>query len=364
MSTTSQGTVDQLGLSDILTAGADAGPKVSVYVPTDPTGADGDIARRTLDACLKDAEKQLLATDVTPADVDALLSPLRESVADPLFWREQSRGLALFAGGGLHRVVRVPVEVAGSVTVGPVFHLLPLAADIEGFGRCYILALADNGVRLYESARNSIRELPLGSIPARLDDVVEAPDHELQGRSTGQDTVAFHGHGGPGDDADVLTEEFLRKVADGVEQELGTARSMPLVLACVAEHLPVFRRVCSYPALVDEAIPGNPEHTDPGELRSAAWAIITRQRDARDARARENALTEVHQGRGTTDPAEAAVIAGEGRVDTLLVPRDAVPDDEVVTTALDRALADTLRHGGRLRTLTGTGEDVIATFRG
>jgi hypothetical protein len=58
------------------------------------------------------------------------------------------------------------------------------------------------------------------------------------------------------------------------------------------------------------------------------------------------------------------VVAGEGRVDTLLVPRDAVPDDEVVTTALDRALADTLRHGGRLRTLTGIGEDVIATFRG
>ena len=47
MSTTSQGTVDQLGLSDILTAGAEAGPKVSVYVPTDPTGADGDIAPST-----------------------------------------------------------------------------------------------------------------------------------------------------------------------------------------------------------------------------------------------------------------------------------------------------------------------------
>jgi hypothetical protein len=46
------------------------------------------------------------------------------------------------------------------------------------------------------------------------------------------------------------------------------------------------------------------------------------------------------------------------------VPRDAVPDDEVVTTALDGALADTLRHGGRLRTLADADEEVIATFRG
>ena len=72
----------------------------------------------------------------------------------------------------------------------------------------------------------------------------------------------------------------------------------------------------------------------------------------------------MHRGRGTTDPAEAAVVAGEGRVDTLLVPRDGSSDDGVVTTALDRALADTLRHGGQLRTLADTGEDVIATFRG
>ena len=352
-----QGTVDSLDLSDILTADTTDGPKVTLYLPSDPTGAESDVVRRTFNALVKQAADSL-GSDTS------ILDPVRTEIDGPLFWREQSRGLAVFASRSFHRVIRIPVEVDESATVGLSFHLLPLAPLIEGSGSCYILALAKNSVRLFDATRNSIRELPLGSIPASYDDVIEeVPERQIQGRSTGRDSVAFHGHGGAADNAGMLTEEFLREVGQGVERELGTARSQPLVLATVEEHLPVFRKVCGYPVIVDEVIPGNPEHSAPGDLRSAAWRIITARRDAAEPALRENALTEVSAERGSTTLAEIVSAADEGRVDTLYLPRDRGSVSDVAFA--DRALASTLAKGGSVRTLSSGegGDGVIATYR-
>jgi hypothetical protein len=352
-----QGTVDSLDLSEILAADTTDGPKVTLYLPSDPTGADSDLVRRTFNALVKQAAGSL-GTDAS------ILDPVRAEVEDPLFWREQSRGLAVFASRGFHRIIRIPVEVAESATVGLSFHLLPLAPMIEGSGNCYILALAKNSVRLFDATRNSIQELPLGSIPASYDDVIEdIPERQIQGRSTGRDSVAFHGHGGSADNSGMLTEEFLREVGQGIERELGTARSQPLVLASVEEHLPVFRKVCGYPAVVDEVIPGNPEHSTSGDLRSAAWRIITARRDAAEPALRDKALTEVSAGRGSTTLAEIVCAADEGRVDTLYLPRD--PGSVSDAAFADRALAGTLAKGGNVRTLSSGegGDGVIATYR-
>jgi hypothetical protein len=38
----------------------------------------------------------------------------------------------------------------------------------------------------------------------------------------------------------------------------------------------MFREVCPYPVIHDEAIAGNPDHTDPDELRSADAVAVFR----------------------------------------------------------------------------------------
>ena len=367
MTTDPQGTVDPLDFDAVVEADADPGPKVTFYVPTEVTTTAGGHAAATLTAQLKTAQKGLEEAGLITADAEAALAGARELTTDSPYWRRQSRGLVVFAAPGFHRAVRLPIDVAESVTVGDRFHVRPLVPVLESAGRAYVLAVSKKSVRLYEATRNAIERLPQGRIPETFEDVVdELPEAQLQSRPSGGGRAAFHGHGGSDETDTMLTRKFLRAVGEAVARELGTARSQPLVLAAVAEHLPVFRDVCPYPVIHDEAIAGNPDHTDPDELRSAAWRLLRARATQQEAEEAERAQTQAHNGRGSFDLAEIAASAVEGRVETLYLPRDpqrlSAPDASALA---DAAILDTVRAGGTVRTW-GEWErsaDAVAVFR-
>lgn len=362
-----QGQVDALDFSEVYQAGTKPGPKVTCYVPTEVASTQTAQSGTALNNLLKSARTQLLATGVSDSDADSILAPAAELVPDTTYWRLQSRGFAAFAAPGFFQAVRVPVEVAESVTVGERFHLLPLADVLAVGGRCYILALTKNSVRLFDAGRNTIEELSLGSIPSSFDDVIgELPEAELQGRSVGRGRLAYHGQSDNTDTEQQLTERFIAAVGKGVGAELGTARSQPLVLAAVAEYLAVFRESCPYPVIHDQVIAGSPERTNPDRLRSAAWRLL-RDRAVKEENAeRERAMNQVHAGRGAIDIAEIARAAADGKIHTLYLPRDAsrltTPDAPQLA---DQAILHTVRFSGTLRTLDEWhgDEEAIATFR-
>lgn len=82
MTTTPQGHVESLDLSDVIDAATaeQPGPFVTIHLPSDPTGATIDVVRRTFDAQLKDAAAQLSANGASDAEVAAILDPVREDV--------------------------------------------------------------------------------------------------------------------------------------------------------------------------------------------------------------------------------------------------------------------------------------------
>lgn len=367
MTTRTQGTVDRLDLPDVLAADRRDGPKVTLYLPTPETGPQASLAASTFKAQVKDATARLIEAGLSPADADSVLAPASDLVDDTTWWREQSRSLVVFAAPGYHRAFRIPVEVPASVTVGSIFHLLPLARLLDSKGRCYILAVSKNQVRLFDATRNTIDELPLGAVPARFDEVVEEiPEKQLQAHTTGSGDVGYHGHGSANDTDRMLTEEFLRAVGDGIGSELGTARSQPLVLASVAEYLPVFRDACPYPVIHPAVIAGNHDHTLPDQLRSDAWSLLEDGTADREESEREQALSQAHNGRGSFDVAEIARAAAEGRVDTLYLPADeSLLVSPGALDLVDRALADTVRSGGtvRLPLAWPADQEALATFR-
>lgn len=367
MNANSQGTVDPLDFTAVFEAGADSGPKVTFTVPTDVSGTRADIAGGILANQVKQATARLGESGLSAAKAHDLLAPAAELAEDSSYWREQSRGLVIFIAPGFHQATRIPIEVPESVTVADRFHLLPLVPVLESGGKCYILALAKNAVRLFDATRNGIEQLPLGEIPASFDDVIgELPEKSLQFRSVGGGDVAFHGQGSSSDTETMLTEKFIHAVGKAVGVELGTARSQPLVLASVAEYLPVFRKACPYPAIHDQVIAGNPEHTHADQLRSDAWRLLGDSVARAEAAERDHALSLVHAGKGSIDLAETAQAASEGRVDTIYLPRD---DHRLVTpdapALADRAILDAVRASGAVRTLGDWpgGEEVIAVFR-
>lgn len=367
MTANSQGTIDSLDFDIVFEHDTQPGPKVTFYIATDPTGMQADKSATTLKSQLKQAFSALTEAGMSESDVATLLDPVAQILPDQPYWKAQSRGLVIFAAQGFHHAVRIPLEVEESVVVAGHFHVIPLVPILASQGKCYIVALAKNSVRLFDATRNSIEELPLGEIPASFDDVVgETPDQSLQFRQVGGGDIAYHGQGGASDSEPVLTEKFIHAVGKAVGTELGTARSQPLVLASVAEYLPIFRDACPYPAIHGEAIAGNPENTLPDELRSAAWKLLNEGRVERDNAEWERALSLVHNGKGSLDLVEIARAAEEGRIEALYLPHgEQRLDSDTDFQLADRALIGTIHASGAVRTLSDwNGEHAaMAVFR-
>lgn len=366
MAVRSQGVVDPLDFSEVLAADGIADPKLTLGLPTGVTNEKNERSALTLKNLVRQARVQLLQHDLSAAAADEILAPATALVSNLPYWRMQSRGLVVFAAPGFYKAVRVPIELQESVSISEQFNLLPLAPVLASDRKCYVLSLSKNAVRLFDSTRNTIEELPLENVPGSFDEVIdELPEKRLDVRAgVGGPGNAPIAHGSDADPQQVLLERYIRAVGQAIGKRLGTARSQPLVLAAVAEYLPIFQAACPYPAVFDGVIAGNPEQKQADELRSAAWRLLGKREAANEAADRDRARSIVHNGRGSFDLEEIAAAAAQGRVETLFLPRD----DRQITAPearelANRALIGTLRTSGTLRTLDSIEGDAIAVYR-
>lgn len=366
MERNSQGTVDSLDFSSVLEQQEIHGMKATFIVPTDVTGQTSDVSILTLKNQLRDAKRRIMEQGQREATANEWLVPVAELVESAPYWRQQSRSLVVFVAEGFMRSVRVPVELSNRLTIGESFNLLPLAPVLASDRKLYVLALAKNSVRLFDSTRNVIEELSLQTIPESFDEVVdELPERVIDIRpgSAGTEGTASH-HGPDGDIDRMLLERFIRVVGHEVGVRLGTARSQQLVLAAVAEYHPIFASACPYPAIFSQVIAGNHEHTQPDDLRSAAWQLVNAHETAQEAEEEDAARSAVHAGKGSIELAEIAAAAEIGRVDTLFLPRDDTEiSGETDRELANRALLGTLHGSGTLRTLGTIQTPGLATFR-
>jgi hypothetical protein len=91
------------------------------------------------------------------------------------------------------------------------------------------------------------------------------------------------------------------------------------VLAGVEYLFPLYKEANSYPHLVEEGIPGNPEEQSLEELHAQAWPLV----QPFFMQAQEKATAQYGQlagtGQATADVKEAVLAAHHGRVDVLFV---------------------------------------------
>jgi hypothetical protein len=366
-------------------------PCVSLYLPTHRRGKEIQQDPARLDALLRRAEGGLRELELADEAVAEILDPIRELAADLTFWRFQADGLVLFAAPRLFRYYRLPVGFAERVAVGDRFAVKPLVPLLDGGGRFHVLALSLKEVRLLEADRWSVRRLALGPVPASMDDALgyaqyysglgmhSASQHAIHG----QPGVVYHGHGDA--DEDRVEEDlrhYFQRVARALDERLPD-REAPLVLAAVAEHLPLYREAAHDPRLVEEAVTGNPELTSDDELRLAAWPLV----EPRLAEARLRALERYAElggtGRAAAGVDPVVVAADRGLIESLFLDPQAEswgtyePDLGRVLLHEERepgdaelfelAVARTLETGGDVFALTpgglGEGVEVAAVLR-
>ncbi len=296
------------------------GPCVSIFLPTHRTGTETQQDPIRLKNLLGEAREDLLANGLRSTEVDQILEPARELLADEVFWRYQSDGLAVFLSRNDFRSYRLPLRFEELAVVAGRYHVKPVLPLLTGDGEFYVLALSQNEVRLLRATRHSIGEVELQNVPGSLAAALNHEDTEKQlqfhtGTSGGRDARAavFHGHEVDLKDA-IL--RYFRQIDRGVREVLAESRAL-LVLVGVGYLLPIYREASTYPQLVKEGVTGNPEGLSEEEVHREAWAVVR----PHFLKARREAVARYEQLAGTgqtsVDLREVVPAAYYGRVDVL-----------------------------------------------
>lgn len=297
---------------------------VSLFMPTHRAGRETEQDPIRFKNLLREAEERLLAKGLRSPDVREMLEPAQRLLQEPLFWRNQSHGLAIFLTAEEFHSYRLPLPFEELVMISPCFHVKPLLPFFSGDGHFYILALSQNQVRLLEGTRHTVDEIDLESMPTSMAEALqyERFDKQLQSRTgtspgTRGGSAMFHGH----DISEEAKDKILRwfhRIDDELPNLLIGGES-PIVLAGVEYLFPLYKQANTYPHLLDQGISGNPEELKPEELHTRAWTLV----QPFFMQAQEKAAAQYSQlagtGQTTVDVKEAVLAAHHGRVDVLFV---------------------------------------------
>jgi hypothetical protein len=275
-------------------------------------------------------------------------------------------GLAVLRSPDELHVYRLQRTVPELALVDDSFHTKPLLRIQQSADRFQVLALRADAVELYEGNRDALYKVDLApEVPATAADMpgMEGADAERENRIYGapsRDGITRHGTHMADEVRSKDTERYFRAVDRAIEKCYSRPMRLPLLLAALPEHQPVFRRVTANPFLRAAAIDVHPADLALDELRQRAWQAILPE-----YRARLGALISAFRaaeakGNGSANLVDAAHAAFEGRVATLLIDADRtiLGRIEAATGAIETADAGTPGVGDLL---DDVGEKVLRT---
>jgi hypothetical protein len=231
---------------------------------------------------LREAEEKLVSLKMRGTIARDLLSPASCLLDRPDFWPKNEHGLAIYICPGFDLILRLPIDVEETVIVNERFDIKPLLPLLED-KLFYVLAIAQNDVRLLECTPHSCRkvELPV-DVPNSIFDAIKPGDgHELQtvrhaGPSTNPFGMAGSYHGQMTDIQKKEAEDrmyYYRQVDDGVRRVVKDPNAL-LVLAGAESTVPFYRQASDYRHLVDASIHGNPERVSNDALHDKAMELL------------------------------------------------------------------------------------------
>jgi Bacterial archaeo-eukaryotic release factor family 11 len=308
---------------------------VSLYLPTSHLGDNAKLNRTAFKDIAKEALSQLkeagadkkkiavfegqfehLAGPEHDVQDEGKIRKLQRAKPNPIesFWHYQGNGLAVLATVGKMRMFRLPDRPKPLAEVADRFHLTPLIRAMTSPHDVFVLALAEESVRLVHAFVNFPPErLQVPNLPSNAEEATRRPSFHV--RAPRRRLQNLEGE-------KLLLHQYVRKVEHAISSVLA-GRNAPLVLAAEEPLASMFRSVNTHPRLADEMIEGNPGLTTDAELEDAAIPILDRLY-SRELKAVIALYDELKPRRATTDVSYAAHAATAGAVEQLLVDLDAV----------------------------------------
>ena len=321
--------IDRVTIDDLRQLGAlqDA-VCMSFYLPLYVSSEGGSQDAVRLRNCLDQAEELLAATGMQRHEAEQLTVRARTLPEDLAFWDHRGDGLAVFLTSSLFQAYRLPYQFKESLTIGPRMNVKPLFGVADRGESFYLLTLSENHVRLFDVRRWQIDEVHVKDLSQDMRSALNYTYidqckqlHSGRKGGSGREAAVFHGQGGA---PDVATDELAKfsELVNGIIRPVLRNSHTPLLLAGVERIVPIFRRHCSYPHVVDEQLTGNFDRATHGQLHEHSWEAMRSFFDKN----RQHALARLRQAMGTgsasADPAEVTSSAVTGRVEILFADSD------------------------------------------
>ncbi|MEM8831238.1 MAG: hypothetical protein AAGE96_18045 [Cyanobacteria bacterium P01_G01_bin.19] len=314
--------MNQLSKSEIQAlANYSGSPCISIYMPAEKAGAETRKNSIRFKNLISTAESKISVFDDN-SKLRASLDDAKSYIDNYEFWQHQQSGLAFFINEEEIKYYCLDSDFLELAIASDRFYLQPLLSVVSNNTKFYLLALAQNEVRLFLGDRNSLKLVDLPeSIPASLAEALKYDDPEKQTQyhsgDSGQ-TPIYHGQGvGTNDNKDEI-KRFFQQIDSGIKSAFAE-EDTPLILAGVEYLLPIYHEINSYSNLHEMGITGNPEHVSEQDLHQQAWKIIQPEFVARERKAIDqyNQLAETQE--ASNKLTEIVTAAAKGQIDTLFI---------------------------------------------
>lgn len=342
---------------------------VSLYLPMQILGPETRQNPIILKNLLRQARDQLARLDVSETEAERLLSPAVDLIEDHYFWQHQAPGLALYLSDAGMQAIKLPVAVPELAVAGVGFHISPLLPLQQRHAEFMILTLTAEAAHLWQATRFAMTAADIPGLPASIESLDEALDHEASLQSHGYGRPNTGGKNMPktqvyGDSPEEWRKgrlvEYARRIASALSTHLAGDPHC-IILVADAEIGGHVRNDEALAPLIAGFVEVNPAALDEEAIHAAAAAAMKPIHD----KARETALEQLEAliGRGDatacTDPEHLNAAAQDGRVEELFVAEhqgfSGLPDtrtgpaegiDPATRNNQERAAQSTLRNGG------------------
>lgn len=282
---------------------------VSIYIPTGHQPDSSEKARIELKNTSREAARQLKESGASPAVIQHLEDEIEQLIGNAPFWKEQSQSLAIFIDPAHVQTYRLPNRFTSTLDVADRFYIKPLMRTITFPQSAFVLALAQNSVRLIQVTADE---------PAQVLDVPGLPENFETYINLDKEKKKF-------DRAEHDNAVYIQKYAAEINKAVYPvvrASKLPLILAAAEPLNGAYRRANAYEYLSDEMIVGNAEAFSSDALAEKTRPILDRLYAQEIAQAVDHFKSREGQLMGSRNLETVAQGAALYAIDTLLIDFD------------------------------------------
>ena len=324
---------------------------VALAIP-DPT----QIQARLKNA-IRDVENGLSSRGMDARTATTLVEPLRVFAAQIAAEGDWGIQLVMFKSRDTTRCFQVRELSKDFVTVGDRFQIRPLLPLMSRDQQFYLLALSQKHVRLFLCTWRTAKEIPLRALaPQNLNVWLNSrmPDHVLDNRASAGPSVGamkgvMFGTSTDSDRHDEYLAHFFKEIDKGLHKVLAS-QILSLLLAGVESEIALYRKVNSYPHLLEPAVHGSPDGLSHGDMLARAVETVRHTFSAPLKKVLKDFKDFRDTNRVSFSIPEILKHTQEGRVSDLLLCQDVIREDVEPGAADDdllnlAALQTLLRRG-------------------